>query len=390
MREKVKIAMIGIKAIPARFGGFETAVDELSRGLVKLGHQVRVYNRTGMSTWEGREYAGVELVTLPTVRSKNLSTIVHAFLATMHVIFHRVDVVHYFTTGATLFAPIPRLLGMKVVCSVDGTDWQRGKWGRFARWYLRLSERLSVLFCEGLISDSRDVMRYYRETYGAESCLIAYGMREARSEGQEWLERFGLRSRDYVLFVGRLVPENNIHHLIRAFENTRSEKKLVIVGDDPWEKVYVRSLKSTRDPRVVFTGGVYGEGYEQLQRNAYLFVLPDEVGGTHPALVEAMGYGNCVLVNDTPSNVEVTSDAGLSYRGAEGADDLCKKLQMLVNDPQVIQEYRVKASERAQMHYRWENVVQLHAAFYQNVLDGESLGALEKVESAAQRHAADD
>ncbi len=105
MREKVKIAMIGIKAIPARFGGFETAVDELSRGLVKLGHQVRVYNRTGMSTWEGREYAGVELVTLPTVRSKNLSTIVHAFLATMHVIFHRVDVVHYFTTGATLFAP---------------------------------------------------------------------------------------------------------------------------------------------------------------------------------------------------------------------------------------------------------------------------------------------
>ncbi len=273
---------------------------------------------------------------------------------------------------------------------MDGTDWQRGKWGRFARWYLRLSERLSVLFCEGLISDSRDVMRYYRETYGAESCLIAYGMREARSEGQEWLERFGLRSRDYVLFVGRLVPENNIHHLIRAFENTRSEKKLVIVGDDPWEKVYVRSLKSTRDPRVVFTGGVYGEGYEQLQRNAYLFVLPDEVGGTHPALVEAMGYGNCVLVNDTPSNVEVTSDAGLSYRGAEGADDLCKKLQMLVNDPQVIQEYRVKASERAQMHYRWENVVQLHAAFYQNVLDGESLGALEKVESAAQRHAADD
>src|SRR6266851_8258192 len=223
----LKIAMIGIKAIPARFGGFETAVDELSRGLVRLGHNVVVYNRSGMSVEPGSDYEGVRLVSLPTFKSKNLSTIVHALLATVHVAFHRVDVVHYFTTGTTLFAPVPQLLGMKVVCSVDGTDWQRGKWGRFARWYLRVSERLAVLFCHGLVADSRDVMRYYQETYGAESCLIAYGMREARSEGHEWLDRFGLRSRDYVLFVGRLVPENNIHHLIRAFENTRSEKKLV-------------------------------------------------------------------------------------------------------------------------------------------------------------------
>jgi glycosyltransferase involved in cell wall biosynthesis len=381
MEEKLKIAMIGIKAIPARFGGFETAVDELSRGLVKCGRYVRVYNRSGMSTWPGRDYEGVELVTLPTVRSKNLSTIVHAFLATLHVIFHRVDVVHYFTVGTTLFAPIPRLLGMKVVCSVDGTDWQRGKWGKFARWYLRLSERLSVLFCHGLVADSREVMRYYRETYGAESCLIAYGIREARSEGHEWLDRFHLRSREYVLFVGRLVPENNIHHLIRAFENTKSDKKLVIVGDDPWEKAYARSLKSTGDPRVVFTGGVYGEGYEQLQRNAYLFVLPDEVGGTHPALVEAMGYGNCVLVNDTPSNVEVTSDAGLSYRGAEGADDLRRQLQMLVDDPQTVQEYRSKAGQHALMHYRWQDVVRSHATFYRTILNGESADGLERIES---------
>jgi glycosyltransferase involved in cell wall biosynthesis len=381
MKDKLKIAMIGIKAIPARFGGFETAVDEISRGMVRLGHDVTVYNRSGMSVQPGRSYEGVGLVTLPTIRSKNLSTIVHAFLATLHVIFHPVDVVHYFTTGATLFAPLPRLLGMKVVCSVDGTDWQRGKWGRFARWYLRFSERLSVLFCHGLVADSRDVMSYYREAYGAESCLIAYGMREARSEGREWLKRFGLESRDYALFVGRLVPENNIHHLIHAFENTRSDKKLVIVGDDPWEKEYVRLLKSTRDPRVVFTGGVYGDGYEQLQKNAYLFVLPDEVGGTHPALVEAMGFGNCVLVNDTPSNLEVIGDAGFSYRGAEGADDLRRQLQMLVDNPQTVQEYRSKAGQRALMHYRWEDVIRSHAAFYQRVINGRSLATLNDVKS---------
>src|SRR5690242_16890274 len=156
----MRVAMIGIKAIPARFGGFETAVDEISRGLVRLGYNVRVYNRSGMSPISGSSYEGVELVTLPTVKSKNLSTIVHVFQCTCHVLTHRVDVVHYFTTGATLFAPLLRLLGIKVVCSVDGTDWQRAKWGRFARWYLRFSEKWATLFCHRLISDSTEVQNY--------------------------------------------------------------------------------------------------------------------------------------------------------------------------------------------------------------------------------------
>jgi len=378
----MRIAMIGIKAIPARFGGFETAVDELSRGLVKRGFSVRVYNRAGMTTLPGNEYEGVDLCTLPTVRSKNLSTMVHAFLCTLHVLLHPVDVVHYFTTGTAIFAPFPRLLGMKTVCSVDGTDWQRSKWGGFAQWYLRFSEKLAVWFCDGLVADSRDVEQYYFQKFGAHSALIAYGMRDSKGEGREWLERFGLESRQYVLFVGRLVPENNIHHLIKAFERTTTDKKLVIVGSDPWEKEYVRSLKSTHDPRVVFTGGVYGEGYEQLQRNAYVFVLPDEVGGTHPALVEAMGYGNCVLVNDTPSNLEVVGDAGFSYRGALGAVDLQKQLQMLLDSDQLVQDFRTKASQRALRHYRWEDVVRAHQAFYQHIVDGKPLTALNDLESA--------
>jgi len=364
----MRIAMIGIKAIPARFGGFETAVDELSRGLAKLGNRVRVYNRSAMATFPGISYEGVELVNLPTLKSKNLSTIVHAFLCTLHVLFHRVDVVHYFTTGVTLFAPLPRLFGMKVVCSVDGTDWQRSKWGRFPRWYLRFSEKLAVLSCHGLISDSEDVKNYYQQSYGAPSFCIVYGTCERRSQGKDLLDRFQLTDRGYVLFVGRLVPENNVHHLIRAFEKTSTDKKLVIVGDDPWEKEYVRSLKSSRDPRIVFTGGIYGDGYAQLQQNAYIFVLPDEVGGTHPALVEAMGYGNCVLVNDTPSNLEVISDSGFHYCGAEGNVDLQRKMQQLLDAPDQVVAYRVRAHRRAQTHYRWEDVVQQHANVYREVM----------------------
>lgn len=366
----MRIAMIGIKAIPARFGGFETAVDELSRGLVKSGHQVVVYNRSGMSSQAGPSYEGVELVALPTVRSKNLSTICHAFLSTLHAMFRKADVVHYFTTGATLFAPLSRLMGKKIVCSVDGTDWQRAKWGRLARWYLRVSERLAVLFCHGLISDSSEVLDYYRRNYGAVSSCIVYGVREHRSKKRDVLERFGLQEKEYVLFVGRLVPENNVHHLIKAFERVETCKKLVIVGDDPWEKNYILSLRSTRDPRVIFTGGVYGDGYTQLQQNAYLFVLPDEVGGTHPALVEAMGFGNCVLVNDTPSNLEVIADAGFSYRGSEGDENLVHQLRMLVDEPALVEKYRRRAWQRAQEHYRWEDVVRQHELLYQRILRG--------------------
>jgi glycosyltransferase involved in cell wall biosynthesis len=259
---------------------------------------------------------------------------------------------------------------MKVVCSVDGTDWQRSKWGAFARWYLRFSERLAILFCHRLIGDSREVVRYYREVYGASASLITYGIRESRSEGLEWLDRFALKPREYVLFVGRLVPENNIHHLIQAFERTNTDKKLVIVGDDPWEKDYVRLLKSTRDPRILFTGGVYGIGYAQLQLNAYAFVLPDEVGGTHPALVEAMGFGNCVLVNDTPSNLEVISNSGFSYRGSEQAEDLQRKLQVLLDNPGLVEEFRLKAERRARANYSWDQVVREHVTLYSNVLAG--------------------
>jgi glycosyltransferase involved in cell wall biosynthesis len=378
----MRIAMIGIKAIPANFGGFETAVDEISRGLVRRGQDVVVYNRSGMSTQAGGDYEGVRLVNLPTLRSKNLSTIAHAFLSTLHVLFHPVDVVHYFTTGSTIFAPLPKFMGMKTVCSVDGTDWQRSKWGIFARWYLRLSERLAVWFCDGLVADSREVERYYQQRYGISSCFITYGMRESRHEGCQWLQRFGLKSREYVLFVGRLVPENNVHHLIRAFECAGTDKKLVIVGDDPWEKEYVRALKSTRDPRVVFTGGVYGEGYEQLQRNAYLFVLPDEVGGTHPALVEAMGFGNCVLVNDTPSNLEVVGDAGFPYRGTEGAQDLCRRLQFLLENPETVSQYRSKAKQRARANYSWDDVINDHSKLYRKILNGELRSIAESIDSA--------
>lgn len=384
----MRIAMIGLKALPPRYGGFETAADEIGRRLVKLGHEVIVYNRSGLSTHAGKSYEGIRLVTLPTIQTKNLSAIVHSFLSSVHVVFLRPDVVHYFITGTTLFAPIPRLFGAKTVCSVDGTDWQRKKWGRLARLYLRFSERIATRFCSALISDSLEVQEYYKAQYGAASSFIPYGMRESRENGTEVLERLGLKSREYVLFVGRLVPENNVHVLVRAFEAARTDKKLVIVGDDPWGHEYVQSLKASRDPRIIFAGGLYGQGYVQLQKNAYTFVLPDEVGGTHPSLVEAMGFGNCVLVNDTGSNLEVIGDAGFSYAGSGGDEALRDRLQFLLDRPAVVEEYRRKAAQRAESCYRWDDVVRKHLELYEQLTQRRSQRepartAREKIEKPA-------
>ena len=166
------------------------------------------------------------------------------------MLFTGARVVHYYTTGAILFAPLPRLFGKKIVCSVDGSDWQRKKWGRLARTYLRLSERLAVWFSNELVSDSRAIQQYYLERYGATSHFIPYGMRERTSLGKEWLHRLQIEERKYVLFVGRLRPDNNIHSLIRAFEQVPCDLKLVIVGDDPWEKDYIQIGRASCRERV--------------------------------------------------------------------------------------------------------------------------------------------
>jgi glycosyltransferase involved in cell wall biosynthesis len=364
----MKIAMIGIRGIPASYSGFETAAEELSAGLAERGHEVTVYNRTKDISYGWPRYRGAQLVRLPTWRSKHLSTIVHSFLATMHVVTTRAEIVHYYGAGPGALSWLARLFGKKTVCSVDGLDWSRRKWGAFARTYLRASEALVTKTSDAVITDSPVGEVYYREKYGLETSMIAYGAKVQRQEGTARLTQYGLEPRRYILFVGRLVPEKNVHHLIEAFERLETDMKLVIVGDDPFEKEYVDSLKSHAGPRIVVTGYLSGEGCAELQSNAYVFVLPAEVGGRSPVLLEAMGFGNCVVVSDTPSNLEAIGEAGVSYSVQEGADDLAIKLDHLIAHPELVAEYREKAQQHAARHYVWDEVVAQHERLYGRLL----------------------
>jgi glycosyltransferase involved in cell wall biosynthesis len=353
----MKIAMIGTRGVPASYSGFETAVENLGSRLAAQGHQVTVYCRPHMVEGHYRVYKGMRLVYLPTLPNKYLDTLVHTFICTLHMaLVLRPQVALYFIAGNSPCALLSRLLGIPSVLNVDGLDSERAKWNRWARLYLRWAERNAPRFASETITDSRVVQRIYREEHGHETHFIPYGSNLDGQDTGQFLHDLGLQPRGYILFVGRLVPENNAHVLVEAFEGLDTQHKLVIVGDAPYAGEYQARLRATADPRVLFTGYLFNDGYRELARNAALFVVPTEVGGTHPVIIEAMAAGNCVVVNDHEPNLEVVADSGVSYKGSEGAAGLRRVLQELLADPERVQRCREAAAERARSTYSWDTV----------------------------------
>ena len=363
----LRIAMLGTRGVPARYSGFETCVEELGARLAARGHEVTVYCRVPHVSYPGATYRGMRLVRLPTIRSKHLDTIAHTLLSSLHALAMRFDIALYFNVGNSPVTWVPRVAGQRVVLNVDGLDWKRRKWGRFARWYIRSCERWAARFPHRMVTDSRRVQQYYEQRYGAVSTYIAYGAEPVSAPPGPHLMRYGLEPGRYVLFVGRLVPENCAHHLVEAFAELATDLRCVIVGDAPYAAAYIRSLRATSDPRVLFTGYLFGEGYRELLSNAYCFVETSEVGGTHPALLEAMAAGRCVVVNDTPENLETVGDAGFSYPGEMGAAGLRTVLERLLKDPALVAEQGARGRERVRARYSWDGVTDDYEALFREV-----------------------
>ena len=349
----MKLAILGTRGIPANYGGFETFAEELSVRLAARGHDVTVYGRSNNIRYTGNEYKGVKIVVLPTIGTKHLDTVFHTFLSVFHAIPRRFDAVLICNAANAIFAAVPRLTGSPVALNVDGIERKRRKWGLAGRTYYRLSEYLATLIPNVIITDAVVIREYYKERYGVPSTMIAYGADCSTVSTTEIQDRLGVKPREYVLYVSRLEPENNAHLVIGSYESVKTGKPLLIVGDAPYAHEYIARLKSTRDPRVVFPGALYGTAYRELQSHAYLYVHATEVGGTHPALIEAMGAGNCVLAYDTPENREVLGDAGLFFSSGE---ELSRLLQSALDTPQLVESYRARARARALAHYSWEAI----------------------------------
>ena len=362
----MKIAMLGTRGIPSSYGGFETFVEELGARLVQRGHQVTVYCRSHHIQITDRHYRGMELVRLPTIRTKYTETLVHTLLSTLHASRRDFDAVLICIVGNSLVSWIPRLTGKKVVLNVDGLDWQRQKWPVWAKKYLRFAEYLATIFPDAIVTDSRVIERYYQDQYAKPSACIAYGSDVQPAPPGAHLRRFGLDPLKYVLFVGRLVPENRLDHLVQAFNGLDTEMKLVVVGDASYADDYIRQLKAGAGSNVVFTGYLFGEGYRELSSSAYAFVETSEVGGTHPALLEAMAFGSCVVVNATPANLEVLGDAGESYSGT--VESLRQVLLKLIGNPAMARGLGQRAARRARERYSWEEVTDQYERLFRSIL----------------------
>ncbi len=363
------IAILGTRGIPAAYGGFETFAEELSARLAARGHSVWVYCRRHRVGAQVSEYRGARLVFVPSIRHKYLETVSHTFLSVLHLLFRfpSVEVALICNAANSVFSWLPRLVGIKTVLNVDGLERLRRKWNFLGRGYYRLSEWLATWLPTALVTDARSIERYYLERYRKVSRFIPYGASPPEQTGTNELARLGLEPGNYLLYVSRLEPENNALLVVRAFERVSTSARLAVVGDAPYAADYIRQVRETRDPRIVFPGAIYGEGYHQLRAHALLYIHATEVGGTHPALIEAMAAGRPVLYLDTAENREVAGEAGLPF--AASPDDLAEKMRFLLAREDERQRLGALARERARRLYDWEEVTTAYERLFRELLE---------------------
>ena len=373
-QETLRIAMLGHKRIPSFEGGVEVVVEALSAGLAERGHSVTCYNRAGshVSGAEhalpaGSVYRGIRLVTVPTLERKGYAAVISSFLAAVRAAFGKFDVVHIHAEGPAFFSWLPKLLGKRVVVTVHGLDWQREKWnGGFASKFIHLGEKCAVRFADEIIVLSENVRQYFQDTYGRDTRFIPNGVTAPKLESPRLIEeKWGLREDDYILYLGRIVPEKGETYLIEAFKQVKTDKKLVIAGGSSDTERYMQELKvlAAEDERILFTGFVQGQLKDELYSNAYVYTLPSDLEGMPLSLLEAMSYGNCCLVSDIPECAEVVEDKAVRFHKSD-VEDLRDRLQTLCDQPDIVVGYREHAAGFILNKYGWDDVVDKTLALY--------------------------
>lgn len=362
----LRIAMLGHKRIPSREGGVEIVVEELSTRMAELGHDVTCFNRKGHHV-SGEEfdsellseYKGVKIKRVFTVQKGGLAAATSSLFASLKAAFGKFDVVHFHAEGPCAMLWLPKMFGKKCVATIHGLDHQRAKWGRFASWYILFGEKCAVRFADEIIVLSENVQNYFKEKYNRETVFVPNGITRSENEkAEEITEKFSLKKDDYILFLGRIVPEKGISYLVEAFKNVKTDKKLVIAGGASDTAEFEKELKksASEDSRIVFTGFVQGKIWRELYSNAYIYVLPSDVEGMPLSLLEAMSYGNCCLTSDIPECSSVMGEYGVTFRKSD-VSDLTEKLQYLCDNPGIIAEFKSKSADYVCNKFNWNDIV---------------------------------
>ncbi len=372
----MKIAYVGQKGIPAAFGGVDFHVEELSKRLVQRGHEVYVYVRNWHTDRNLREYQGVKLIHTSTIRTKHLDALMHSLTSSLHSIFQDYDIIHYHGLGSTIFCWFHRFLRGKVVVTLHGLDWQRGKWGSFAKVFLKFTERTATYIPDKTIVVSKSQKEYFENKYKREFIYIPNGVNipQGKPVSDIIKEKFNLNGGDYLLWMGRLTPEKRVDWLLKAFREIKGKMqnlRLVIAGGTSATDEYVRGLKKLAegDDRIIFTGYVRGEEKEELFSNALLFILPSYLEGLPIALLEAMSYELPCLVSDISPHKEVITEGmdGFFFQ-SYNFSDFVKKLGGLLKDSETLGNIGENARRKVEKEYNWDEVVRKTEGIYQELI----------------------
>ena len=375
----MRIAFIGQKGIPARSGGVEKHVERIAVSMAQAGHEVTVYARAHYTGNTDPHFHGVSIVYLPSIRTKHLEAISHTLISTLHALFQRYDVLHFQSIGPSIFSVLPRIFrpDIRVIATFHSRDYFHQKWNRFARWFLRVAERITCVIPEKTIVISETLEKYARDTYQKSFPMIPNGADVHVSTRTDFLKELGLKEGQYILSVSRLVRHKGIHYLIKAFQSLKETSelpgngwKLVIVGTHAETKEYADYLSfiSEGDEDILLVGEQSGEPLFQLYSHAGVFVQPSEDEGLSLALLEALGYGLPCIVSDIPANLEAIAHCGIHFE-SKNIIDLKQKLSSLINRPDTMKYLGRLAEERAHSEYNWHSIAKRTLGVYEELLE---------------------
>lgn len=361
MNAFMKIYFVGQKGIPANGGGVERHVEELAVRLANLGQDVFVYSRHGYTKTDVTDYKGVSVLYTSAIYTKHLEAITHTFLSIIDLMRRDVDIVHIHSIGPSLLIPLIRLLkpSAKIVATVHSPDYFHQKWNWFARTMLRLGERVAATWADQVLTVSKNLQQYLWHAYHCTAQYIPNGVNlPPLTIDAAPLAQFGLQSGNYIVAISRLVRHKGLHVLIDAYKQVKTDKKLVIVGGAEYTDDYVEQLHAMAkgNDQIIFTGKQGGETLSALFAHAFAFVQPSQSEGLSIALLEALSYNQAIIASDIPENTEVLGQLGLTFAQGD-AKDLAKKIEFLLQHPEIVKQYKHVGRNHVSQHYNWETIV---------------------------------
>ena len=368
----MRIAMLGTRGVPAAYGGFETAVEEIGARLAVRGHEVTVYgDRTHPHV---TEHLGMRVVHVPAVPVKQLETLSRSGIATtLAITGPRPDAAFVFNAANAPYVALLRARGIPVAVHVDGLEWRRAKWGGAGRGYYRWAEQRSVRSADALIADAPGIADYYAREFGASTELIRYGAPVLHRCSTRPLLALGLEPDGFHVAVARFEPENHVLEIVRGYRRSAAHLPLAVVGSAPYSAAYTRAVHEAAagDDRIRLLGGVWDqELLDALYAHARTYIHDHSVGGTNPSLLRAMGAGTATIAFDVAFNREVLDDD--AWRFADEAQ-LAAAIEDAEADDALVIARGLRAHERAAAQFRWGDVADGYEALARRIADGESI-----------------